>query len=364
MLLIRLVFCFTLSLFTASGIFSQSYVPVFPNLTGELLLDSVVWKFKPLTVLNYGAARDTMYGRIYNVNDSVYCVYSGHKLYLPPGADPTEALYLNGSQDGINNEHTWPQSFGAEFGNPQSDMHHLFPARAAVNDARGNLPFAEIPDNQTEKWYYLNQSQTTIPGASIIDRYSEKIDAFFEPREDHKGNVARAMFYFYTMYRNEADNANPDYFWDQRATFCQWHYADPVDQLEYDRTWMIAHYQNQRPNPYVIDCSLVARAWCEDMPGECAELPLSVHPSPTDNSYVINPNPTTGLTSLRFTIENTADIELSIYDNNGSLISQLPVRQFNAGTNEIGLDFPYPGVFMIRIIQDNKWLIIRKVIRL
>ncbi len=364
MLLKRLVFCIFLSLLSFSGIFSQSYVPVFPDLTGEILLDSLVWKFKPLTVLNYGAARDTMYGRIYNVNDSVYCVYSGHRLYLPPGTDPTEALYLNGSQDGIDNEHTWPQSFGAEFGNPQSDMHHLFPTRAAVNDARANLPFAEIPDDQTEKWYYLNQSQTSIPGASTIDRYSEKVDAFFEPREDHKGNVARAMFYFYTMYRNEADNANPDYFWDQRATLCNWHYLDPVDQIEYDRTWLISKYQNQRPNPYVIDCSLVARAWCDDLPGECDELPLSTLALQNDNQFEIFPNPNSGNSLLRMTLDKSSDIEFSVFDETGSLIHRLPSMQFNSGTSEISMDFPHPGIYLLRIIQDGKILIYKKIIRI
>lgn len=358
-------FIFLLPFFMVCITFSlkaQSYVPVFPDLTGQLLLDSLVWKYKPITVLNYGTARDTMYGRIYNVHDSVYCVYSGYRLYLPPGTDPTEALYLSGSQDGINNEHTWPQSFGAEFGNPQSDMHHMFPSRAAVNDARGNLPFAEIPDSQTDNWYYLNQSQTNIPGAATINLYSEKTSDNFEPREDHKGNVARAMFYFYTMYRTEADNANPDYFWEQRATLCNWHYLDPVDQLEYDRTWMIAHYQNGRPNPYVLDCSLVARAWCDDLPGDCAELPLATNSVNLENKFTIYPNPNRGDANLKFSIDKNMEIEISIFDESGALVQQLPAKEFNAGTNEIRMEFPHSGMYIVRINTLEGTTFYKKVI--
>ena len=64
--------------------------------------------------------------------------------------------------------------------------------------ARADFPFAEIPDNETDTWYYLTLTLNTIP-SSNIDLYSERRNGFFEPREDHKGNVARAMFYFYTM---------------------------------------------------------------------------------------------------------------------------------------------------------------------
>lgn len=48
---------------------AQSHIPVFPGLTGDDLLTEVVNEYKPSTVLDYGEARDLMYGTIYNVND-------------------------------------------------------------------------------------------------------------------------------------------------------------------------------------------------------------------------------------------------------------------------------------------------------
>ncbi len=267
---------------------------LFLGIQGQALLDTLVSVYKPSTVLSYSEARDTLYGRIHNLNDSVQCVYSGQRLYLPPGEDPTSWLFMNGSNEGINCEHTWPQSKGAATGNPESDMHHLFPTRSAVNAARDNFPFAEIPDVQTTQWYYLHQVQAYMP-VQEIELYSERINGKFEPREDHKGNVARAMFYFYTMYQQEADAADPNYFPLQRQVLCEWHYLDPADSLETHRSWQIANYQDGKPNPYVVDCTLLARSFCPDTPGEC---PIPISPT-YDGSFtsekteelLISPNP-------------------------------------------------------------------------
>ena len=236
---------------------------IYPNLSGEALLEALVDDYKTSYVLDYGEARDVMYGEIYNVNDTVYCVYSGHSIYLPQNVDPSTHLYMSASTNGINCEHTYPQSKGADEdnGNPHSDMHHLFPVRTGVNTARGNSPFAEIQDNEAASWYHKTLITNNIPTVNK-DAYSERKNDYFEPREDHKGNVARAVFYFYTMYESEALAADPLFFEAQRETLCDWHLADPIDDLEIDRTYQIAGYQDDIPNPFVIDETLALRTYC------------------------------------------------------------------------------------------------------
>ena len=171
---------------------------------GDELLQNLVDTYKPFIIPNYDNARDILFGTIYNESQTLKCVYTGHTVLLEEGADPTVSAYQNGSSDGINTEHTFPRSKGAEFGNAVSDMHHLFPTRSIVNSSRAADRFNEIADNQTVDWFYLNNTLNTIPNSNI-ELYSEDINGEFEPREDHKGNVARAMFYFYTMYKEEAD---------------------------------------------------------------------------------------------------------------------------------------------------------------
>src|SRR5690606_6906717 len=125
--------------------------------------------------------------------------------------------------DPINCEHTVPQSFFNEAEPMKSDIHHLFPTYSNWNSTRSNYPFAEINDNSTTKWMYLTTSTSSIP-SSNIDLYSEYASSTFEPREDHKGDVARAIFYFYTMYPTQAGSisavADINELYD-------WHLADP-----------------------------------------------------------------------------------------------------------------------------------------
>jgi len=232
---------------------------LFPGDSAYFLLSKLVTQYKTSTVLDYSNARVKMYQEIYNEKDTVYCVYSKHALYLNPASiDPIGDLIKNGNPNGINCEHTFPQSKGADQGNARSDMHHLYPSRAAVNEARSNLPFHEIEDRQTTNWFLKSSSQSAIPSVNK-DLYSEGNNSAFEPREDHKGNVARAIFYFMTMYELQADRT---FFEDIKADLCNWHLLDPVDSLEWQRTHLIGKYQNDKVNPFVLDCSLARRTYC------------------------------------------------------------------------------------------------------
>ncbi|PHI21655.1 endonuclease I [Lewinellaceae bacterium SD302] len=236
--------------------------PFFPDLDGQELIDALAQEFRPGSVLSYGDARDLLYGEIDRRNDSLYCVYTDFGIQMTPGADPSNDAFSKG----INTEHTWPRSKGAENGFPNSDMHHLFPTQLDVNNDRGSLPFGEISDNVTDRWYYLSIETTNTPSAAVRDLYSElRTNVSFEPREAHKGNVARAMFYFWTVYRNEALAADPNFFPSQINTLCDWHEQDPVDSRELQRSEAIAEHQDDKVNPFVVDCNLLQRSYCPDV---------------------------------------------------------------------------------------------------
>ena len=160
-----LLFC----LFSGVAIAQYQQQVLFPNQSGQTLLNSLVSDYKTYTVLGYGPARDTMFSLIDNKNDSLTCVYTGLRIYLNPNVDPTQDAFSKN----INTEHTWPQSFGASQEPAKSDMHHLYPTRVDVNSDRGSFPFSDIDDDRTEVWYYLDESQSNIPSTNI-DLYSEK----------------------------------------------------------------------------------------------------------------------------------------------------------------------------------------------
>jgi hypothetical protein len=247
-LIFILIFCLT---------FPQSIIG--EDLTGTQLLEYIQDNYTPTSTMGYNTARDTMYAVIdLKEGNQLSGVYSGYTITLDLDQDPSSNAY----SQGINCEHTFPQSMGAGDEPQKSDMHHLFPCRSNVNSSRGNDPFAEISDEETDKWYRDDYYLTTIP-EEYIDEYAEKLNHFderFEPREDHKGNTARAMFYFNAIYNNVADQT----FWDlQKDDLLDWNYLDEVDPEELERTWEIASYQDN-PNPFVLDNSLALRIWFED----------------------------------------------------------------------------------------------------
>lgn len=237
---------------------------LFPDLSGEALTDALRAEFTPGVLLTESQVKDTLYSRIFMVDDSVRCIYSGMARTIPPGADPSQWLYGAGTETiSMNLEHGWPQAKGAgdnTMGN--RDMHHLFPSRSQINSTRANHPYQEIPDEETKTWYYRQQTLSNKP-AGDITLYSEFASGRFEPREAVKGDIARAMFYFWTIYRDDALAADPAFFDLQREAFCAWHMADPVDDEEMARMLRIAGYQGGTANPFVLDCSLVERAYCQ-----------------------------------------------------------------------------------------------------
>ena len=223
------------------------------NLYLNNLIEFIQDNYTTTDVLSYNGARDVLYGYIDNNNGSVSCIYTNYTVNNIPTNDPMPVVY-NG---GIDCEHVWPQSLYLGTSPMKSDLHHLRPAKSNINSSRGNKPYNEIADFETDNWYWLNYSTSSIP-SSNINEYSESKSGNFEPREDRKGDVARAIFYFYTIYNNVADD---DFFNTQKDILYEWHNQDPVTDSEINRTWQIASYQNNIPNPFIVDESLIYRAY-------------------------------------------------------------------------------------------------------
>jgi hypothetical protein len=331
------IFVFGLSFCASQALPAQGFRLLFPGSSGPALLDSLFQQFKPDTVLPYGEARDTLYSKILAIDDdSVRCIYSGHTLYLDPTQDPTQYIYLGGSTLGMNAEHAYPQSKGAATGFARSDMHHLYPARIPVNEARGSLPYAEIADNQTQRWYRKTQILSSKPN-DLIEQYSEWIPTAFEPRESVKGDLARSIFYMYTMYRSQMNAADPNFFELQRATLCNWNAQDPADSIELRKTWRIAPYQDGKPNPYVLDCTLAQRSWCpnvapnctlsEKEPGSVRRLDLHIMPQPAHQQARIE-------VFLPF----SGDVRIVIYAFTGQQIATARADNAQAGHFSLSLD--------------------------
>lgn len=237
---------------------------IFPSLTGNELLDSLKAYYKPDNVLSYNNARAELFGNIYSEDDYVTCVYTGAEIWIDPAYVGNPATFAYENDPRWNTEHIYPQSFGAGSGNARSDMHHLQPILASVNISRSNYPFAFLEAAEVNRWWKGDESSFDIPPGDHnlwSKTKSSPHPQEFEVFDQSKGNVARSMFYFYTMYRDEADEADPEYFINQINVLRSYHNTDEVDSTEVARTHHIAQYQNDRPNPFVLDTTLVRRAY-------------------------------------------------------------------------------------------------------
>jgi endonuclease I len=359
------VFCLFF-VFNTLNAHTQGTQPVFPGLFGKELLDSVGSHFRPDTVLPYNVARDTLYAKILAIDDdTLRCIYTGHRLYLDPMADPTQYVYLNGNVNGMNAEHAYPQSKGTSTGNARSDMHHLYPVRIAVNQVRGSVPFGDIPDNLTERWYVGTQSQISIP-AQNKDAYSEWRSAMFEPRESVKGDIARSVFYIYTIYRAQANAADPAFFDLQRATLCQWHKNDPADAAEIKKTWRIAAYQDGQPNPFVLDCTLAHRCWCQDVPPACASATNDPNMPQERLRLRATPLPATGAAQIKAELPISGALTGRLMDINQREVLLFENRTVFAGAFEhtLALDNVPTGTYFLQVTVRDERQEIREVVKI
>ncbi|MBJ6117723.1 endonuclease [Pontibacter sp. BT310] len=288
------------------------------NLSGEELKAwlRTNWYDGKRQVLDYSTARGKMYNYVDNYNNKVTCVYSGYevsKTYSETNTSTDAGV--------INCEHTVPQSWFDEAVRMRSDIHHLFPTVTQWNSDRGSDPFAEIPDNQTTKWMRGLNSQPNIP-TSNIDEYSEDGPGKFEPREDHKGNLARSVFYFYTMHagQNFDSGKNVISAVADINTLYQWHLKDPVDDRERERNRRVEVAQGNR-NPFIDYPELVAKAW--------GFAPVNCSPATQLSSLTVSQKTTSSLT-INWT-NGSGDRRLIVV-REGSAVNFMPTGTY-AGVN-------------------------------
>jgi len=169
--------------------------------------------------LGYKKARDVMFSNLDNFGGEVCGVYSGECITTE--GIPNHRLF--------NTEHSWCQSWGAT-GKAKSDLHHLFPVKSNLNSKRNNFPFCIVSEVLWEKYgsYF---------GRSFSDT------SCFEPPNWHKGELARAMFYFSVRYSRPIDSEQEDFFRDWSAQY-------DVSSKEYYRNEDIFTHQGNR-NPFV-----------------------------------------------------------------------------------------------------------------
>jgi endonuclease I len=189
------------------------------------------------------------------------------------------------SGDTWNKEHVWPNSrLGVERvesyqRNIASDLHNLRGATPSINSSRSDR-------------FYSDGEGT----------YGITEDGGFYPGDEHKGDVARILFYMAVMYQDTLTLTNDlqllldetDHYTEEGARMgrlsllLQWHKEDPVSQFERNRNEVIFGYQGNR-NPFIDKPEYVHLIWENKTIGDLAEPevdPLVMFQSTIDKKKV------------------------------------------------------------------------------
>lgn len=156
-------------------------------------------------------------------------------------------------------EHVWPNSklgiprVSGSSANLGSDVHNLRVINPSVNSSRSNR--------------YFDIGHTCTFGTIGTEAY--------DPGLDHRGDVARIIFYMYVRYNDLlalssiVDEVLAGDAYTTGATtmgllnvLIQWHNQDPVDDFEINRNNVIFSYQGNR-NPFIDNPDYIARLFPE-----------------------------------------------------------------------------------------------------
>lgn len=293
----------------------------------------------------------------YENNNSLLDIYS-EKPSGPDSYEYTSTSQQCGNYSGegscYNREHLMPQSvFGSSY--PMySDAHFVVPSDGSVNGARGNFPFGVV---SSVAYTSTNGSKR---GTNLNSGYSAGYsNTVFEPINEFKGDVARALLYFATRYESQVTGWSYDMFNGTSNqvytnTFINilitWHLQDPVSSYEIAKNNAVYNFQNNR-NPFIDNPGYVCQIWSS----QCTALStqdfvnldnISVYPNPSNDN--------------RINIESEVALdEIQLINLNGQLVQVIKKPELN--NNVYSLENLPQGFYLLRLSSENQ-TITKKII--
>lgn len=259
----------------------------------------------------------------------------------------------------VDKEHVWPKSrgFATESANgAHSDMHHLISGDGPTNQqGHSDECYGEVVDKtakSTKEIYAKYFDGTTgLSGWTGLDANGENV---FEPIDDWKGDIARALFYMDTRYSNSSnptskepylqlidgekgDNFDPKAHYKGNtgihhnlSTMIKWHSLDPVDNYEYRRNDLIYKNVTKNRNPYIDYPSLVYKVYGGSLEELSKDISLKV-----DKTFT-------------FPVNNDAGTEVTMTSSDEKVISvnkdDFSIKALKAGVATVTITGTFEGV--------------------
>ena len=248
----------------------QDYYSSIVNLSGEQLLTSLSDIIDDHTTISYDEAFEWMiitdrdylqspltdeellnydFNAIKNDNPYMRIMYRNDN-FLPTA----QKYWLDSNNRTFDREHTWAQSLGGfnTSAGKGTDLHHLFASDEKNNqNGHNNLMYGnannnaqligDTPYNKTGYTGYQNGNSTV---------------KIYEPLDEVKGDIARALFYMATRYDEDLHLAfGLDKLGENTIgnleVLLEWNELDPVDQFEIHRNNLIFNNIQYNRNPFI-----------------------------------------------------------------------------------------------------------------
>ena len=278
----------------------------------------------------------------------VWDIYSDVPNGTPPynytlGSDQCGSY--NSEGDCYNREHLWAQSWTSNDATEKTDLHHVYPTDGWVNNKRDNYAFGEV---RNASWTSQNGSKL---GPNTVSGYSGTV---FEPIDEYKGDIARALMYVSVRYYQEdgswstSDMTNKSVIKDWAMTMLlRWHEEDPVDDKEINRNNAVYNIQHNR-NPFVDYPEFANKIW-------------DPHWSVDENEYTVLvnvwPNPATSTVNIKG--ENLEAVYM--YNSTGQLVLTLDVSNADE-QNSIDVSGFNSGIYFMNVISQSGNSVLKKVV--
>jgi hypothetical protein len=254
---------------------------------------------------------------------------------------------------GYNREHSWPSSWYGATSPMYTDLFMVVPTDNDVNNKRGSYPFGEVT---SPTWTSLNGCKV---GSNTYPGYSGTV---FEPIDEYKGDFARAYFYMSTRYYGEdgswpgsgmTDGADLEP-WAENMLL-EWNAADPVSTKEIDRNEAVYDIQGNR-NPFIDRPDFVGKMFRPELsPVPMPDL------GPGLALFQNVPNPFNPSTTISYELEESADVQLQVFDLQGRLVRTIFHGSEGAGRQSkrwLGRDdqgcHVAAGVYFYRLHADDE----------
>lgn len=309
---LQLLIAFLIAAFALQAQIPSGYYNNAANKTGDELKVALHNIIKDHTKIGYDNLWNAYGTTDLDANGKIWDIYSNYRYTL--GTNQCGTYKKEG--DCYNREHLWAQSWTNSDNTEKTDLHHVFPTDGYVNNQRGNYPFGEVSSPT-----YTSGNGGKL-GPNTVNGYNGIV---FEPVDEYKGDIARALMYVSVRYYSEDSGWSTEYGMTNKSVIKDWAIAmlldwndnDPVSDKEIARNEAVYDIQHNR-NPFIDNSDYAHMIWDPNWSGGNYTIYATANPTEGGTAYIdasVNETASIDFSEKYSSTTNLNGVNIAIDDN-------------------------------------------------